>query len=41
MFAFAAGFVFGLAIGLMIGYGFVCTIPVAVSPSATAVSTYL
>lgn len=40
VFAFAAGIVFGLAIGLTIGYGFVCIIPVAASPSVTAVSTY-
>jgi hypothetical protein len=40
VFAFAAGYIFGLAIGLALGFGYFCTIPVAASPSATAVGTY-
>ena len=40
VFALAAGCIFGLAMGLALGFGFFCTIPVATSPSATAVSTY-
>ena len=38
--ALAAGCIFGLAMGLTLGFGFCCTIPVASSPSATAVGTY-
>ena len=40
VFAFVAGFVFGTAVGLGLLFGYFCTIPVAASPSATAVGTY-